>query len=321
MNIRVFPCSKIIALATLPWLLGGCAQGGVPAPPHRSTAAALAHSRAVPGLLRPVQGRTATPASGSMPAFVVGQPLNPAVRRFSRALCFYVSFNHRSDEATLSAGSGAPLKIVGAMVLRPGLYGQALRSGRMAVRYEARGNIDLSRGGALALWISAYHWNRLEKHVPYVFFLQVNDHGRNLLLGRMGVRQNNEALEMYMAAGKKHLCLVPGNTLGWTTGQWHLLVVDWTAGSVAVSLDGQVWNKISAAWLEQARGPAGSLQVGEPYNSVKQRFLLDELLVLNRPLTMNEVRWLYRRGRRQMRRTPAAAMDRPGPPRIPKPQP
>ncbi len=247
-------------------------------------------------------GAGAAPPAGAgypdtvIPQAVVGQPENPAVRKFDQAITFYQSCNHRPMVANMSRGSGLPA-IQGTIALRPGVYGKAMLTGKAAVGYAAHGNINLARSGSLAIWLCAYHWQPLKKHLPYMFFLEINDHGRQLLIGRMGVRQNHEALEVYLAGGKKSVCLVPGNTLRWKSRQWHLLVVNWTDSSLAVSLDGHVWLQSAPTWLSHIHGQAGQLTLGDATDPVNQRCLLDELLVLNRPMSMAEVRWLYRQPR------------------------
>ena len=236
---------------------------------------------------------TGVEESTAIPTHMPGQPMNPALRKFGPAVSFYQSCNHLPMVATMSCGDGAPT-VAGVVCLRAGLYGRALLTGKAAVSYAARGNINLSRGGSLALWLCAYHWQDMKKHLPYIFFVQVNDHGRQLLIGRMGVLQNHEALEVYLAGAKKSVCIVPGNTLQWKNRQWHLLVVNWTAGSVEVSLDGGVWQQSAPPSLEHLHGPPGQLTLGDVHASLKQRCLLDEFMVLNRPMSMAEVRWLYR---------------------------
>ena len=235
------------------------------------------------------------------PPHPVGAPENPALVEFGSALTFYVGFDNRDLMADLSGGNGRPVSRDGPAVLRPGLYGRALLAGKDPVVYRAAGNIDLSRPGALAIWVSAYHW-RHPKSPPWFSFLYVSDHGRTLSLARMGTAGNREAVYAYAGAGNKLVSVVAGRSLGWKTGQWHLLVVDWRFQSIEFSLDGRTWHQAGLVntGFAHAGGPPGVLHVGGSA-APAQRCLLDELLVFNRPLTMREIKTLYRLGCNHLR--------------------
>jgi hypothetical protein len=216
--------------------------------------------------------------------------------KFDHSITFYVGFDNPELIADLSGGDGTPLKVPGTVVLTPGLYGQAMLAEKKPVVYRAAGNIDLSRPGALAMWVSAYHW-RHPKNPPWFPFLYVSDHGRTLSLSRMGTAGNREAVYAYAGVGNKVVSVAAGRSLGWKTGQWHLLVVDWRFQSIEFSLDGRTWHQASLVntGFARAEDAPGELRIGGSA-APTQRCLLDELLVFNRPLTMREIKWLYRRG-------------------------
>ncbi len=252
---------------------------------------------------------------GAVPALCLGAvarpyPIsspNPALAKFNHAITFYLSFDHLPLIADMSRGNGQPAVAEGAVVLKSGLCGHALLTPESpvnwdAVSYQARHNVNLSRPGALAVWISAYHWRRSKKQVPYLFFLTVRDHGRVLTLARMGTPGNREIVYAYAGLEGKVDCAEQGNSLRWKTGQWHLLVTNWRSESLQFSLDGQppVQVNLAATGFPNAHGPPGHLDI-HPL-APKQRCLLDELLVFNRPLAPKEIRWLYQHGPRRPNR-------------------
>ncbi len=263
---------------------------------------------ATAGACLATSGRT---IAGAAPAPVRSasrpDPSNPALAKFDNAITLYVSFDHLPLIADMSGGDGRPANISGLTVLEPGLYGRALLLGPLlrwpGISYKAAHNIDLSKPGALAVWISAYHWRRNQNKTPYLFFVEVNDRGRVLGLARMGVFQNHEAVYAYAGVGGKVVSIIAGNSLRWRTGQWHLLVVNWRSEALALSLDGRLPGQTSLAptGFPQAHGPPGCLVLHGGLSPLEP-CLLDELLVFNHPLSGREIQWLWRQGCLQARR-------------------
>ncbi|NNM88645.1 MAG: hypothetical protein HKL95_09010 [Phycisphaerae bacterium] len=257
-------------------------------------------------LTRPQDATWATPAStkgesAAMPLWsapvVNGAPANPAVLKFSRAISFYMSFNQLSRVATMSDGVGAPVRYQGRLLLRHGLYGHAMLAGNQSsITYSAKGNIDLSKSGSLAVWVTPYQWKNVRRHVPWMMWLDIKDHGRELIVAREGNRLNHEAVEFWGSSfGNKGKGVFPGSTISWQDGQWwHLLVVDWTPHSISACVDGKGWQQVSDPWLGHATRMTGTIKI--PREPVTQQCLLDELMVFNRPLSGGEVWWLYRQG-------------------------
>ena len=240
-------------------------------------------------------------------AAAAGLPLNPVLEKFSDSIKFYLSFNHLPLMATLSTGAGAPASVRGPTTLKPGLYGRALLvAPKTTITYHAQGNVNLSQPGAMAVWVSPYRWQHLKKHVPFLFFLMISDHGRILVLARMGAAPNHQVLYAYAGVGNKVFSdvIYSASSLHWKTGQWHLLAVNWGADSIAFSVDGKTWQKmnVAATGFARAKGTPGVLQVAPFGCPVQQQCLLDELLVFNRPLSVKEIKWIYHQGREQLKR-------------------
>ena len=216
---------------------------------------------------------------------------NPALEKFGDAITFYASFD-ASAAADLSNGNGAPRDPNFQAELKPGVFGQAFLSGEKSVSYEADKNFDLSKPGAMAVWISPYQWKRDLPDTPYMFIVNIQTQGRGLMLARMGNKANREAMYLYVG-GKDNFSVVNGSSLDWKDGEWHLLVINWRNGSVEFSLDGGELARKDAPEFEKAQGEPNAVFVGSTGNA-DQKYLLDELMVLNRPLEADEIKELWK---------------------------
>jgi hypothetical protein len=108
---------------------------------------------------------------------------------------------------------------------------------------------------------------------------------------RMGNSVNREKIYAYAKADGKSIVLAAGNSLGWKNDQWHLLVVSWRPDSIDFSIDGNpVKNQHFASWAT-ASGKPGTLRITQA--SPAQPWLTDEVIVLNRPLTQEEIEEMW----------------------------
>ncbi len=222
-------------------------------------------------------------------------PANPTLERFNSAITLYVSFDQRPLQADLAAGDPRPRDPKLKVELKPGLFGQAMLNTDLS--FTAAGNLNLSKTGAVALWIAPWNWEPRGPDEPYLFPLRINDRGRTLMIGRMGRMQKPRRGDMvyaYAQAGKEHLSVRQGGSLDWKPGQWHLLVMNWRPQSLEFSLDGRPPARGDDPWFAQADGKPGQIFIGD---KGKMRYLLDELMVLDRPLSVEEIQWIYRQGR------------------------
>ncbi len=236
----------------------------------------------------------AAPLSAAAPA-EPAPPGNPAIDRFNPAITFYASFDGHST-ADLSAGSGKASGNAQKLQWEKGLLGQALRGRTVNLIYPAQGNIDLSVPGALALWVCPERWNDADKP-PQVGFATLHNHGRTLVLARQGGKSNHQALMAIYGPNandaKTRALVKNGSSQHWKPGQWHLLVVNWGEGYVELSVDGGVFRRGSTRHpAAKPTDDPGQLAIGAggfpttPYR-------LDELLLLDRPLSHEEAQWLY----------------------------
>lgn len=238
-----------------------------------------------------------TPA-GSTPVTSAAPAPNPALAKFGEAITFYASFD-QSATADLSNGDGQSVDVASPIKLQPGLRGQAFLAGQGGQRffYQNKDNLDLTKPGAVAVWISPQQWQRDPEKIPTFPIFSATGYGQWLLLARMGNKVNEEVLYAYNKAGDNEVTVTSGNSLNWKDGEWHLLVCNWRDDSIAFSLDGAAPHRVSAPWRAQATGEPGKFYVGTENNysdpTILQRYLVDELMVFNRPLTTDEIIWLY----------------------------
>lgn len=218
-------------------------------------------------------------------------PVNPALEKFGAAITFYASFDEMVT-ADLSNGSGVPRNPKIEIERKPGLYGQAFLAGEQDVAYDAASNIDLSKPGAVAMWVSAFEWKRDLPETPYIFFLRILDHGRNVMLARMGMKANKETVYAYAQAGNDKKTLGAGNTQKWEDAQWHLLVVNWRSDALEFSCDGSAMVRGNVSDFGKVEGKPGLLIVGNK-GDTNQRYLVDEVMVFDRPLQQDETNWLW----------------------------
>ncbi len=219
--------------------------------------------------------------------------INPTLEKFSSAITFYASYDQTIDaDLTNGKGKGTPRDAKSDIAYQPGKWGQAFLSGLQSVSYSAAQNVDLSKPGSMAVWISPYEWQRDAQQIPGLYFVNVLDQGRQIMLSRMGENRNREAVFAYGKAGNKGLSAKNGNSSGWQNGEWHLLIVNWRNAEFEFSLDGRSVRRQEMPEFEKATGKSGQIIVGA-IGRKNQQFLVDELMILNRPLATEEIQWLW----------------------------
>jgi hypothetical protein len=213
-------------------------------------------------------------------------PQNPALFRFNDAITFYASFDGYAT-ADLSNGKGAPRNSEANWA--DGIWHQALRGMTKPLEYEALGNIDLTRPGALTMWISPQNWTH-QGNPAYIHFVVINSQGITFQISRMGDAVNQEKLYAWWKAGSKGVIDAVGNTKQWQSG-WHLLAANWRNGYIEFSVDGAAFHRVATAKtvLYTGKNP-GTIHIGAGGNTP---YLMDELLIYNRPLENDEVKWMY----------------------------
>lgn len=225
---------------------------------------------------------------------------NPAQKRFNRAITFYLSFD-KSPRADLAGGSPDPVPVTGDAEFHPGLYGRAMalidatKPGTFVViGYPTLDNVDVTRPGSLAVWLAPHHWDRGQK-TEYFWPVKIMSSGVQLMLGRMG-GQPNEPIYLWAKVGDtKDVCLIAGDTHDWKEGEWHLWVMNWRPQSIEFSVDGGACQRQDLPAKINSEGDrTGQIFLGQ--GGASCRYLLDELMVLDRPLANEEIQWIYEEG-------------------------
>jgi hypothetical protein len=239
----------------------------------------LATTRATPGV-----PNVANPA---LAYFGITHPTT-AIEPPQGPITFNLDFESTSPTAHLSGGVATPQQTDRVFQqATPGLFGKALKSTTLQTSYFKKGNSDLSKPGSLAVWIKGDGWGG--DHFP----VQIFEGGRKLLFMMTSGNVYARMEDWTHGANGSWANAVGGSSSGWATdNQWHLLVAGWGSDYVSFSLDGAPATVTSAPWwanlgtIDEGMG----LIVGDAPNP---SYLLDELMVLNRPMTNAELQWLW----------------------------
>ncbi len=234
-------------------------------------------------------------AALSAPAGAAVTPVDTVLERFNASVLFHAGFDAGTPAADLAGSGGKPQGIEGTAAYDAGLVGRALSAG--CVRYGGAGNLNLAMPGTALLWISIARTDPAAAGEGYLFPLRVLAGDRKIPHGLLMVGKIDRAngCHLYLhceASGQKHAQIHAASTLGWKAGEWHLLALTWRKGAIEFSVDGGAPAMAAAPELPSA---ATALLVAAVDNrAAGLRCLVDEFLVLNRPLDRDEIAWVYR---------------------------
>jgi hypothetical protein len=218
-------------------------------------------------------------------------PQNSTCSRFNEAITFYASFDGYAT-ADLSAGNGAPQNNGDTAEWGDGRWNKALCGLAKPLQYIAKDNIDLTRPGGIVMWISPQNWTHQEQP-GYIHFIVVNYQGITFQISRMGDPVNHEKLYAWFKMGAKGVINSAGNTLKWDNG-WHLLAANWGRGFIEFSLDGNSFHREATPKSTPYTGNNPGIMYIGAGGAGSNPYLMDELFIFNRPLTNDEVNWVYR---------------------------
>ena len=196
---------------------------------------------------------------------------------------FYVSYD---QGATADVARGAA-EAAGNTMPVPGQSGNA-RAFVGPVTYSAESNIS-KHAGAVALWFCP-KWAPADgkHHALFDWRGRSYGHDRILLYKYAGANRIYFGLRSRKGtrASRKVTCLA--QTTGWKRGQWHHLVGTWddSTSEVVLYVDGRPVTRANMKW-EFGAMPK-KFAVGSPGTSI------DELLILNRPLSDKRAYALYK---------------------------
>ena len=226
--------------------------------------------------------------------FAVSAAENPILGLYSDDITFHVSFNDETCEADMASGKGEILRISSKEQpsYKPGLFGKALASG--VPMYDGPGNVDPTAPGTVIAW-GAPTWSseKTEKEPGFSIF-GIHGHSEkqtyDIICGKMPNQPKKGHLNTYVLFPrlKKHTnCIIwnRGMVEQWPAGEWHMFAVTWGNGTITYSVDGK---KSSVSELLEV------LSAKPQWITIRgNSFLVDELTILKRRLTDEEIAKLY----------------------------
>lgn len=237
----------------------------------------------------------------ALAATLSAAPENPINNLFEKEITFSVNFDDGTVNADMANGKDTPMRLQSKTTkcAPKGLFGQALLFGR--IQYDAALNLDLTVPGTLIYWIAPVNWPTQKpadgKEPGFTAFYgvgQANDYRYNLISGKMrGQPWNAGHFITYVQYSSKtripHVTQVTydrGRASSWKNGTWKMFAVTWGGGKFAVSIDGAP--SLSAS--------LNKLMAGKTHYFILHTdgsVMLDEVTILNRALSDNEIRKLY----------------------------
>jgi len=223
---------------------------------------------------------------------------NPAVETLGDSLLFHVSFDHETINADLSPAAPEDQSPDGNKGCRfiNGVYGQAFFPAEKRIpRYILKkSGIAIGNPGAVLVWVSPQDWDRSQPE-SYVFFLRINAAQGQLMLAKSNLQGRSDRLYAFAkGGGDKGVSIGSGSTSGWSDGEWHLLAVNWGADWVAISVDGSPFSQKEVPELKNF-GEIEWILLGNG-NGGSRNIAYDEVMILDRSLSHEEVDQLYQSG-------------------------
>ena len=177
------------------------------------------------------------------------------------------------------------------MAYVPGKAGKALADG--TVVFPGEGNLD-GRAGAAALWVEMSRSGLTPKDEgafsPLALELQESAY-------RICKMHDGSLFSYFQEGGGG-----PGkitktvhtwvSSKNWKKGEWHLLALAWSPGSIRMSVDGRpfVANNTMPGIADKA---ARITVIAAAPQEAKVAVAIDELMIFNRPLSNDEINWLW----------------------------
>jgi opacity protein-like surface antigen len=236
-----------------------------------------------------------TVVAALMTAAAAQEAVNPVMEKFADHISLYVNFDDETVNPALAGGEKtlkAPPRNPG---FAPGLFGKALRLG--SASYHCPGNIDFSKPGTLIYWMApAGEWP-VEGKYPYLFPFVAFPGDSKIVMGRQAgdygktrIYLNVETPERKDWVGNG---IAGGSGRDWAKDSWHMIVFSWTPESTGISVDGKPVNEVALKRpLAKGEGEWFAFTTQLKDDSVHQ-VMIDEITVLNRKLSDEEVKSLY----------------------------
>lgn len=213
--------------------------------------------------------------------------VDKVVKKFGNDLLFYAGFDGNTDASVAAGKTEAVLKKDPEFA--SGKIGECLSSGM--VRFDGSLNLT-STAGSIAFWMQLSRpAGRMSKEEGYSTPLIATISEGELIVAKMDYA-NNALAYCYLQGNPAGTIIATGpKTNSWKKGQWHLMVIAWKPGSLQISVDG-------ASFISNTKFPTLSaddpsridISAGTDKNCY---VLVDELMTFNRPLTDEEVTFIW----------------------------
>ena len=237
---------------------------------------------------------------------------NPVLDKHSDDVTFYVNFD-AGPNAALSSGAGTPFRTAGKVDYANGLSGKALRIGHLF--YKGAQNLDLVTAGTLIYWVAP---EKAVKTPPPDgkepgFIATCFSGGKytySLFSGKMGGQPWQKApLNSYVQYAHrlkiKHVnCLT--ETINfckiseWDPKNWRMFAVTWEPGKFSASYNG---GPLTTSTLKvPMTGSTDELRLGFGKDTFPGQMLLDEVIILKKALSEQEIKEIYDLSVKQMKK-------------------
>ena len=193
---------------------------------------------------------------------------------------------------------GKDVTPAGSHTFADGLFGRALRSGR--VMLPPGGLVDTASPGSLIFWTALTDPVKEGPFEPGASPFVLNLPGGKRVLvfkqGRMPWGSGN--LQVRAEIGKNVCAVSLGDPVKWIKpGSWRMIAVNWGPERLGISLNGNPMRYASLI-APPGRSEQGVLMFSAPEEKDLARpeclrYLLDEIVILDRNLTDDEIRRFY----------------------------
>lgn len=227
-----------------------------------------------------------TPVAALLAATAVGATATPPSATWR---VFSATFEPREAPAADRADSG----------FSAGRRGRALRVGgsansEISAELALRGVVDLSRPGAITLWMKPLDWNTPNANSHYLPLLRVTGQGPAVLVVERDRRYVGRKTDVWIAgffslSTRGEIQYQHDIQTFWVGDSWHFVAFQWDATGFVLQLDDGPAARTAlpdAGLMRDFPKDSSTLLVG---SAGPEGFLIDDLAVWSRPLTSSEI--------------------------------
>lgn len=223
---------------------------------------------------------------------VAPEKVNPVMEKHADDISFCVNFDDENPEAVLAGGGKTIRSVAVKPAFVPGLFGKAMQFG--SVSYHGAGNLDFTKPGTIIYWMAPQNWKQIEKEPYIVPFMAHNDESK-ILIGRQGDVWGRSRIYAFVEAVDRKNNVYNGlngaSGRDWKNGEWRMIAVTWTPETIGLSVNG---TPLQEANLKQPISKSNNGWFSfTACDREDHQILLDELVVLSRKLTNEELKSLY----------------------------